>query len=92
MALEPKRRGRPPIVRPTPPLAPAVDVPIAKHYSRGKAAAWFAERGFEHLTLQALNKLATRGRGPRYAYVGKYAYYSEADLTAWLSGQLAEKR
>ncbi len=59
-----------------------------QHLSRADAAAWFAARGFTHITSAHLSDLADRGKGPPYSRLGKRAYYAESDLQAWLAASL----
>ncbi|NKC30169.1 hypothetical protein [Falsiroseomonas selenitidurans] len=52
---------------------------------RKAAAAWCEGRGFRHITAVHLRDLANGGKGPPYSRMGKYVYYRETDLAAWLA-------
>lgn len=56
-----------------------------RYLTRKEASAWFQERGVRHVTPSHLSDLADAGRGPPYSRMGKYVYYTEHDLQAWLA-------
>lgn len=69
--------------------APAASAPTSPPYlSRDRAAAWFAAQGFEHVTANQLRRLASEDTGPTYCRLGRFVYYAEADLAAWLRDTL----
>lgn len=55
-----------------------------RYLTRKEAAAWFQAKGLKHVTVAHLSDLADTGRGPPYSRMGKYVYYTETDLQAWL--------
>jgi hypothetical protein len=55
---------------------------------RPAAAAYLAALGLTHVTVPYLRKLASRGKGPRYAKIGKYVYYRREDLDWWVQSEL----
>lgn len=63
--------------------APANDDDLTS-LTREKAAAWFAERGIDHMTADRLRQDASRRQGPRYYTIGRVPYYRLTDLRAWL--------
>lgn len=65
-------------------MAPESD----RYLTRKDAAAWFQAKGLRHVTAKHLADLADDGRGPAYHRMGKYAYYAERDLDAWLKEAL----
>jgi hypothetical protein len=69
---------------------PANDLapPTRPNLSRPAAVAWFAEQGFDHVTVEYLEKAAARGAGPKQFRVGKYVYYSREALLTWLAAEI----
>lgn len=65
-----------------------MNAPTPRHLRRTEAAQWFAERGLTHVTVAHLADLADRGRGPPYSRLGRYVYYAEPDLQAWVAEAL----
>jgi hypothetical protein len=56
-----------------------------RYLTRKEASAWFQAKGLRHVTVSHLSDLADAGRGPPYSRMGKYVYYTETDLRAWLA-------
>ena len=65
--------------------------PVGLHLNREEAAAYFASKGFRHITVLSLARMATRpdGGGPSYTRFGRLTYYAQADLDAWLAQKVA---
>lgn len=42
------------------------------------------------LPVKTLNQWATRGKGPRFARIGKYARYRLSDVIAWENEQFKQ--
>lgn len=62
--------------------------PSRPNLSRPAAVAWFAEQGFDHITVEYLEKAAARGAGPKQFRVGKYVYYAREALNSWLTTEI----
>lgn len=56
--------------------------------SRAAAVRWFHDQGFEHITVEYLEKAAARGAGPKQFRLGKYVYYSREALATWLAAEI----
>lgn len=48
---------------------------------------WFHDQGIEHISVEYLEKLAARGKGPEQFRPGKCVYYSRKALLDWLSAE-----
>lgn len=59
-----------------------------RYLNRADAAAWLRDRGITHVTSGHLADLANSGRGPPYSRMGRYTYYAQTDLEAWLAQAL----
>lgn len=55
--------------------------------SREAAVRWFHDQGVEHISVEYLEKLAARGKGPKQFRLGKYVYYSRNALFDWLTSE-----
>lgn len=66
--------------------------PVGMHLTREDAAAYFASKGFKHLTVLNLATMASRpnGDGPPYIRMGRFTYYEKDGLDAWLAKKIAE--
>ena len=56
--------------------------------TRQRAAEWFAAQGYVTITVNYLAKLASQGKGPAFAVLGKHAYYRRKDLADWVHDTL----
>lgn len=62
-----------------------------KFFTRPEAAAHVRERGLP-CTEGTLAKLASVGGGPAYRTFGRRAFYTAADLDAWVANKLSAPR
>lgn len=85
----PRMGAKAPPTDPAPPPAAAPAMNERPRYlRRPEAAQWFQGQGIAHVTVKHLADLADQGRGPAYHRMGKYVYYAEAALQAWLDETL----
>lgn len=56
--------------------------------SRTAAAGWFTSQGFDHISVEFLEKAAAAGNGPPQFRIGKYVYYTRSALEAWLAAEI----
>lgn len=57
--------------------------------SREEAAAWFAAKGYKHVTVDYLRRAALGSKGPAQHRLGKFVYYAVTSLEAWLEEEIA---
>ena len=59
-----------------------------EYLRRGQAAAYLQER-FGAFTAETLAKLACVGGGPKFRRMGRFPYYTRADLDEWARSRMS---
>jgi hypothetical protein len=59
--------------------------------NRRKAALYLEAKYGAKIAPATLAKMAVRGNGPAFSYMGKFCVYEPADLDVWAQSRLSEK-
>ena len=57
--------------------------------SREEAAAWFAAKGYTHITADYLRRAALGTSGPKQHTIARRVYYAVTSLEAWIEEEIA---
>ena len=60
-------------------------------YLRRKQAADYLQEHYGAFTAETLAKLACMGGGPKFRRMGRFPYYTMADLDEWAHSRMSER-